>query len=347
MGGVWLLLLTTLSILAAVVPAVAYSVLVWWLDRYEKEPWGLLAATFIWGALPAVLLSIIGEFVLGLPFATLFGETVLQAIGGRVVAPVVEEAVKGFAILLVFLIFSHEFDGLLDGIVYGSLVGFGFGMTENIFYFTGGLTRTSPVSWVTLVLLRTVVFGLNHGLFSGITGIGFGYASMANRSWKRWLAPPLAFGGAVVVHAVHNASISLAGELCWPVLISLLSDWGGVLVVLAIVFLSWDQERRWIVEELSSEIGAGILSQSDYEIVESYWRRILSQWRALSSSGLRHARHSRELHQLATELAFKKHQLRGLRHTENRAAEIARLRKRIRDLRAEMAQEPCNRGETE
>ena len=48
-----------LSLAAAVVPAAVYSLVVWWGDRYEKEPLGLLAITFVWGAIPAILISLL------------------------------------------------------------------------------------------------------------------------------------------------------------------------------------------------------------------------------------------------------------------------------------------------
>lgn len=329
-----LLLFVALTILAAVAPAVLYSLLIWWLDRYEKEPWGLLAATFIWGAIPAVCLALVGEFILEAPISGVFGEAAGQVIGGSVVAPVVEEVVKGCAVLLMFLIFRREFDGLLDGIVYGALVGFGFGMTEDVFYFLGGFLEGGAANWLLVVFLRTVIFGLNHGLFTSITGIGFGYASIATSAWKRWLAPPVALGGAIVLHAVHNASTSLASELCWPVLISLMNDWGGVLIILVIVFLSWDRERSWIVQELGDEMRAGTVSKAEYEIVASYRRRIATQWRALSSHGVQRARGVRRLHQLATELAFRKHRLHGERDTRRSEEEVAMLRGEIKALRA-------------
>ncbi len=147
------LLLVALTILAAVAPAVLYSLLIWWLDRYEKEPWGLLGATFVWGAIPAVCFALMGEFILEIPFSCVFGEAAGQVIGGSVVAPVVEEVVKGFAVFVVFLVFRREFDGLLDGIVYGALVGFGFGMTENAFYFVGGFLEGGAADWLLVVFL--------------------------------------------------------------------------------------------------------------------------------------------------------------------------------------------------
>lgn len=330
------LLLAALTVLAAVVPAVLYSLLMWWLDRYEKEPWGLLAATFIWGAIPAVVLSLGGEFLLGIPFSGLLGEASAQIIGGSVVAPVVEEVVKGLALLLLFLIFRWEFDGLLDGIVYGALVGFGFGMTENLFYFLAGLLEGGTGNWLMVVFTRTMVFGLNHAMFTSITGIGFGYASIATNTCTGWLAPPLALGGAIWAHSVHNVSTRLAADLCWPVVISLTNAWGGVFLVLAIVFLSWDRERRCIVEELGDEVGAGTISDAEYLTLASYRNRAAAQRRALSRHGLREARLVGKFHQLATELAFRKHRLRSGRAGERDQREVTRLRDQIKSLRAEI-----------
>jgi len=332
------LLLILFSILAAALPAVLYSLVIWWFDRYEKEPWGMLAATFIWGAGPAIFVSLMAEILLGIPVSAVFDEAVGHLISGSAVAPVVEEVVKSFAIFLYFLIFRREFDGLLDGIVYGAVVGFGFGMTENIFYFLGSLMEGGARRWVMVIFLRTMVFGLNHGLFTSITGAGFGIASVAIKGWQRWLAPLLALGAAISVHAVHNTFTSLGAKLGWPILISVLSDWGGVLIILLVILLSWDREKRRIVQELSSEVDAGILSQADYDIVTSYWRRIATQWRTLSRHGWRQARKLRKLHQLATELAFKKHRLRVFGYNLRGEAETTRLRGRIKDLRAQIIQ---------
>jgi len=311
MGPLMFLVLGTLTILASVAPAVVYSLVVWWLDRYEKEPVGLLAATFLWGAVPAILLALLGEFILGIPFASLFEQPAAQFISGSLVAPVVEESVKGVAILLLFLLFRHEFDGILDGIVYGALIGFGFAMTENGLYLLGAMAEGGAGVWLTVVVVRTLVFGLNHGLFSAIVGMGLGYAATTGNAFARWGAPPLALLLAIVVHSVHNLSTALAADMGWPILISLVNNWGGVAVLLLVVLLSWDRERSWMVRELDPEVEAGLLSPLEYSTVTSYGRRVGAQWGALSRQGLGEARRVRKFHQLATDLAFAKRRLRA------------------------------------
>ena len=39
------------------------------------------------------------------------------------------------AVMFVFLLFRHEFDDVLDGILYGALVGLGFATVENVIYY--------------------------------------------------------------------------------------------------------------------------------------------------------------------------------------------------------------------
>lgn len=331
------LVLAILTILASVAPAVMYSLVVWWLDRYEKEPWGLLAATFVWGAIPAVVLSLMGECVLGIPFAGLFDEATAQLVSGGVVAPIIEEIAKAVAIALVFLIFRSEIDGMLDGIVYGALVGFGFGMTENALYFLGALMEGDVGHWLIVVFTRTVIFGLNHGLFSGIVGMGFGYAAVARSRWRRWAAPFVALAVAVWVHALHNVTVSLAAEMCWPIVISLATDWGGAIILLIMVLLSWDREKAWITRELRDEVSAGTLSQDDYETTALYGRRAAAQWRALSSGGLAGARKVRKYHQMATELAFAKRRLRDAPGDQAGERTVSRLRAEIRSLKDQTA----------
>ena len=100
--------LAFLTVLASVGPAVTYSLVVWWLDRYGKEPWGLLAATFIWGAIPAIILALVAEFALDIPFSGFLGEAAADIVQGSVVAPVVEESIKGLALLMVFVVFRRR-----------------------------------------------------------------------------------------------------------------------------------------------------------------------------------------------------------------------------------------------
>src|SRR6266542_4864506 len=125
----------TIAAAAAVLPVPTYVFLVLQLDRYEHEPWLVLVAAFVWGAFVATFLAVIFNDLLGLAATSALGDKLGNVLTTGAIAPIVEESAKGSALLLLFVLVRHEFDNTLDGIVYGSLVGIGFAMTENILYF--------------------------------------------------------------------------------------------------------------------------------------------------------------------------------------------------------------------
>jgi len=325
-----------LSLLAGVIPTAIYAAVIWWFDRYEKEPLWLLTVTFLWGAIPAIILSLIVELILGIPVSVL-GEGLLTAVvesGG--VAPVVEETAKAVALLGLFVFLRHEFDNVLDGIIYGALVGFGFAMTENVLYFLSSLFTGGWGEWGMVVFLRAGVFGLNHAFFTSLTGAALGFARLSRAGWGKWLVPPFGLSLAIAFHAVHNIGASLAELSCMTVLFSLLTDWGGVLVVFAVILLSAKQEKKWITHELKEEVASGVLSQADYALTVSYRQRFIARWGALLEHGWQRWRQLGRLFYLATELAFKKYQLRTTGDGEDTKAAIARIRNQIMALRSEM-----------
>ena len=124
-----------ISVIAAVIPASLYTLVFYWVDRYEREPVWLVVTAFLWGAVPAIIVSIIGELLLGSPFVNAPGSVAEALVEGAVVAPVVEEIVKAVMLVAIFLFRRQEFDGPLDGLIYGAAVGMGFAMTENLLYF--------------------------------------------------------------------------------------------------------------------------------------------------------------------------------------------------------------------
>jgi RsiW-degrading membrane proteinase PrsW (M82 family) len=325
-----------LSILIGLATTVLYVALVWWLDRYEKEPLSLAIVAFIWGAIPAIVVSIVVELLLDVPLSPLGESLAYQVVSSSLIAPTIEEVAKALALLGLFFFWRHEFDNVLDGIIYGALIGFGFAMTEDVFYSIASLGEGGWGNWGVVVFMRTILFGFNHSFFTALTGIGFGYARLSRDKWKRRLAPLVGLGAAITFHAVHNLGASLAEVNCLAILFSLATDWGGVLVVVIIALTAARQEQRCIVAELQDEIPAGILSAGEYQMVASYSQRLSTRWRALRAGGRTAWRQWGHLFHLLTELAFKKQQWRTLGDERGNAATIARLRRDIVILRQKM-----------
>jgi RsiW-degrading membrane proteinase PrsW (M82 family) len=325
-----------LSLLAGVIPTAIYVAIIWLFDRYEKEPLWLLTVTFLWGAIPAIILSLIVEFILGIPVSVLGEGLLTDVVESGGVAPVVEEIAKAAALLGLFIFLRREFDNVLDGIIYGALVGFGFAMTENVLYFLSSLFTEGWAEWGIVVFLRAIVFGLNHAFFTSLTGAALGFARLTRAVWGKWLVPPFGLGLAIVFHAIHNIGASLVELSRLAVLFSFLTDWGGVLVVFVVILLAAQQEKKWIIQELKEEVASGVLSQADYALTVSYRRRFVARWEALLGQSWQHWRQLGRLFHLATELAFKKYQLRTAGDGEATRATIARLRSQIVALRGEM-----------
>lgn len=330
-GAIWVI-----SVITAVVPTVLYVLILWWFDRYEKEPRHLLLAAFVWGAVPAAILSIIGEAVLGQPLMAL-GEAPAQLLSSSLLAPVVEESAKGFAVFLLLLFFWREFDDVLDGVIYGATVGFGFAMSENVFYFADSLQQAGWEGLATSAFFRAVIFGMNHALFTSIFGASLGYARIGARGCRRWAMPPLGLLGAMFVHGLHNLLVSLSNAVC--LLMSVMNNWGGMLVILAVILLAAQQEKRWIAAHLKAEVESGLLTAEEYDMIGSYRKRLGAVWRARSRYGRDEAQRLSKLAQLATELAFKMEQ-GDERTAQKLRGQIAALRSRLATAQQELPEGP-------
>ncbi len=320
------------SITATVVPTIVYVFVLWWFDRYEKEPLGLLAIAFFWGAIPAVVLSIIGEIVAGVPLATLDAAS-SEVIGSSAIAPFVEESVKGMIVFGLYGIFYKEFDSPIDGIIYGALVGHGFGMTENLLYFLGAWADGGWASWSVVVFVRAFVFGLNHAFFTSLTGLGLYLARMSRNAFARGVFAILGLSAAMLFHAVHNLGIVMAQATCLlSFLVGALSDWGGVFIILVILIIGMINENRWITSELKEEIELGLIDQRDYALARSYTERMMTQMDAILRGNWRAAQRVSRLGQTLTELAFRKYQMhvRGNDYTD----EIRLLRQEVAAIKA-------------
>lgn len=318
------------AVLAGLVPMVVYPLFLYWMDRYEKEPLGLLIATFLWGVIPAALLSLITQLIFGFPLMLLDQSGLLaEVIGAIFVAPATEEFFKGLAVLAIFLLWRNEFDGIFDGIIYGGVVGFGFAAIENVLYFLEGDA--------TLIFIRAILFGLNHAFFTSLTGIGLGIARHARSAAVRWLAPLGGLVAAMTTHGLHNAIVTFATEAPALCLLAILADWGGVLFVFVVMLLAIRRERQWIVEELQEEVALQTLSEGQYALVSSPLRRMGARLSTLFSKGLRAYWRSGRYFQILAELAYKKHAYRQRGEAGAKSSLIEALRTRAGVLSTEFA----------
>ncbi|MBA2448318.1 MAG: PrsW family intramembrane metalloprotease [Chloroflexi bacterium] len=337
-----------LATAAAVAPVPLFVFLVLQLDRYEREPWRVLIAAFLWGALVATFVSAILNDLIGAIIAGAFGELLGELITASAVAPIVEETAKGCALLLLLVMLRREFDNVLDGIVYGSLVGIGFAMTENILYFGRVYLEGGLIGLGVLFYVRIILGGFGHALYTATTGAALGYARETGSRILAVVVPPLGYGLAILQHAAWNA---IAGALLPSVLPeldpflllfvvmpleSLFLTGPGLVTLLLIALFAWRRESMVIRRHLAEEAAEGMLTPAEYEALPSQRARLGREIGAFRRRGIGGWLAERELHQVATKLAFRKwHLSRGERPTSaERLLSEDRARQQIAALRA-------------
>lgn len=293
-----------LSILAAIVPTLFYVGLVYWIDRYEKEPWWLLISAFLWGAIPSIIIAYIANTIFSIPIYAIAGDKG-DAWAASLVAPPIEESIKGFALLMILFLWRDEIDSPLDGIIYGALIGIGFAMVENVFYFLGTFAESGLEAWGFNIFLRSILFGLNHALFTSMTGLGIGIARNVKNQLARLFAPVAGWSTAVFLHFLHNVSVSSGNYLCF---LAFISDWGGVWLLLALMIGILWQEAKWLKEYLREEVALGTLTADQYAVACSSTNRAGYNISLLFSRPSTYFTAVR-FYQAATKLAYKKHQL--------------------------------------
>ena len=125
------------AVLFGVIPPILVLIYVYYMDKIEKEPIGLLAKFFIAGIIIAIPAAIV-EGILSGVFSILNLQYLLSPIGflaldAFVGVALVEEGFK-FLCLELFAKKSKEFDYRFDAIVYTMCVGIAFAAFENILY---------------------------------------------------------------------------------------------------------------------------------------------------------------------------------------------------------------------
>ena len=306
-----------------------YLFVIRWADRFEPEPWWLIAVAFIWGAIFATLGGGITSSIASKITSDLLGARPeeMDVIGATVFAPVFEEGFKGLGVSLIALASAlglRELDGPLDGAIYGGVVGLGFTLTEDILYVAHQFATSGFGGFVFLLFLRTVLLGLSHCTFTACTGLGFGIASEAKSWWLKVFAPVFGFGCAMLMHAMHNALPTIGGGV--GLVMMLVISWGIDLLFFLLLALLVVRDRTIVIRELFNEVG-NLLHPQELQLVSSYFTLGLKNWSVLFSGGWRAFRLRRKKQLQLVELAFVKSRRRrgeGGADLDRKEAELRR-----------------------
>jgi RsiW-degrading membrane proteinase PrsW (M82 family) len=306
--------------------AVVYLLFIRSIDLYEREEFKYVVPVFAWGFSVAVVISLFFNTLLDLALSVVVGVQVADLLTAIFGAPVVEECAKGLALLLAFAVAwsaslrrgELEFSGVMDGIVYGSAVGFGFSIAEDLLYYVQFGEET--------FLVRRIFGGFAHAAFTSLTGIGIGLIP-----WVRWrilkvLLPLLGLMGAIVLHATFNFVGTVYGPLAY------FEEFFVLLLYLLVIVIWLAIERRTIRKELVDEVVRGTISAGEYAILPTYFARSFYYLGLLFTGRINEWRRAHKIHEAAVNLAFTK-RLSRHSHAASQQRRIQVLRRRIAKLR--------------
>lgn len=196
---------------AALLPLALVVYVVHRIDRWEPEPRSLLLFALAWGAIGAIALALGIGYVL----ADVLAHSAMTPVVRNIVqVPIVEEGAKALGLIIVLLAGRRAFDGPVDGIVYGMLIGAGFAFTENILYFAGEWASGNPLSFGLTFVLRSVLSPFSHAMYTGLVGFAIGYAVQSGlRGVRSFMYPALGLAGGIVLHAIWNGGALLISDL--------------------------------------------------------------------------------------------------------------------------------------
>jgi protease PrsW len=275
--GAWFL---SILLLAAV--AIPVGLIIYRLDQFEPEPASLIGIALLWGGVIALSFAAVTNS----SFLTFLQHELpakqVQSWGAALVAPIDEEFYKGAGLVMIFFIARNEIDGLMDGLVYGAMIGLGFQVMENVQYFVHAAAQSNsgqlgPV--VGTFFVRVLIAGLySHMLFTGLLGFGFAYfitrrtAPMAFRVGVFALCIVLAWAAHFVWNSpwLDSLQSGSAGSFVLSLIIKGLPFL--VLLVLMVVFAR-RREQEAFTRLMAEEVGGDVVTPEEFRVLRSGRRR--------------------------------------------------------------------------
>jgi len=236
-----------LSLALGLLPVLVFLLILVLLDSYKLVPSRQVLRQLLLGALAAV-----ASLLINVALQHAFGLTPIAR--GRYLAPIVEELLKGSAVIT--LLVTRRFGFLVDAAIAGFALGAGFAAAENLHYFSV-LRDTSLVLWT----IRGFGTAVMHGSVTAIMAV------TAKQLSDRRGGPGLAsvapgWGLAIVLHSGFN-HFFLSPNATTALLLLLLP--GFFLIVFS---ASESRTREWLGtgfdtdQELLQLINAGHASDS-------------------------------------------------------------------------------------
>ncbi len=257
------------STVLAVIPLAFTFLFVYYIDRFEPEPKRLYFVAFVWGGGVAVVLALMGNTWWQLQLAPqVLGPNASQndimRFTASVGAPLIEEFIKGLGVIFILVMFRKYFNGPVDGIVYGAIIGGGFAFTENILYFTNHYDQVGEV-----FRIRFLDGPLSHDVYTAFFGffIGFAVYARSRRALIGWFVPAMA--GSMLFHFVNNDGLYWMSYDAYK----FVNNVPVAMLMIAMVLYSRNREVAAVRNGLRPYVNSGWVSANEVNMVLSIRER--------------------------------------------------------------------------
>jgi RsiW-degrading membrane proteinase PrsW (M82 family) len=246
--------------------------LLWWSDRYEREPTCSILWALAWGAFPACFLSIIFE---SLAFTTL-------------AAAFIEEASKLLGLVVAYKRLNIQ--SWMDGLIIAGYIGLGFAIFEDFLY---AISSTD----ITAMIVERGIFSIfSHTFFSGLGGIVIVFGFLSRRIWISLIGFTLAFTLHLLWNTVLLLEIFTESNGVFFIFYAVIPP---VIVIISAIILRL-KEKSELKRKGNLAIGSGQITQERLNLISSL--KIRRDYARKISTKLERSQFKRSLHEDARKI---------------------------------------------
>jgi RsiW-degrading membrane proteinase PrsW (M82 family) len=293
--------------------AVPFVIFIVNLDHLEREPPVLLATAFTWGAVVVTATAVPGNLAADSLVAKLVSPRFAAMWGPALAGPTVEEILKFLGVLVIALLATAQVNSVVDGIVYGAMVGLGYQVMENISYAANAVQAAGAGDRIEPVFSTFIVRGIlggpwSHTVFTALAGAGVGYAVVRvdRPAAARAGFAALCLGGAWLCHFGWNSplladgfGLGTAGQIG-----ALLVKGGPVLALaLTLAYLARRREDGYYATVLSTLADPRVVTPGELRAISSIGGRAALRRAAYARAGAAGDRAARRLQESQARLA--------------------------------------------
>jgi RsiW-degrading membrane proteinase PrsW (M82 family)/outer membrane biosynthesis protein TonB len=338
--------ITVLLLVPYAIPVIA---IIYYLDLYEREPISILVAAALWGGIAATTLSMYTNTPLMEVIYKVTGDAnFTNEWSAALTAPFVEELFKGLAVVLLIAIARKELDDILDGFVWGAMVGIGFLLVEDVFYFVRAFAETGDMmSIAQMFMIRILGAGpYSHFLYTGLVGMGLACYVVRTDKTKgtRILIAIGLIAAGVGAHFFWNSPIfsgilgADSGIIEWFAFVTI-KGLPALIGLVIVIRLARQRERRWFASLASGFYDDGSITPEEITELSGLRARRRARNAAGAAKGPEGKRLKGQLQrqQIGLAQAFSKYGSEQHPEVGQRMADIAAIKAQLAALGAGVA----------